>query len=236
MRVVRSDPRKRRSGQTRGLYFVVKSGNGAPRDNHGTFFSNFQEDARDPSSWRGGLPDCRRKLPTAAPPLSPGSPPRRPHTPDTPPSRASVRDRPRPTQPARGRPPRRLGDQPHPTLRARVWVSPPAAAPPVARDMAWSEAPPSPRRRGGSVDGGSARCGAPPLLAPATVCRWTSSAAVRSGEGRRQRHRRLPCRGCRRCRARHRRDCNGWWCARPLAAAAATVGPWTTARRRRRRR
>jgi len=30
---MRSDPRKRRSGQTRGLYFVVKSGDGAPRDN-----------------------------------------------------------------------------------------------------------------------------------------------------------------------------------------------------------
>jgi len=146
MRVVRSDPRKRRSGQTRGLYFVVKSGDGAPRDNQGTLCSNFQADARDPSSWRRGLPDGRRELPTAAPPLSSGSSPRRPHTPDTPPARASVRDRPRPTQPARGRPSRRRGDQPHPPPRARVWVSPPAAA-----------------------DGGPARCGAPPLLAPATV-------------------------------------------------------------------
>ena len=167
MKEVRSDPRKRRSGQTRGLYFVGKSGNGAPLDNQGTFCSKFQEDARD-ASWRG-LPDGRRDLPTAAPPLSSGSPSRRPHTPDTPPARASVRDRPRPTQLARGRPPRRRGDQPHPPPRARVWVSPPAAAPPVARDMAWSEAPPPPRRRGGSVDGGPARCGAP-LTPPPRHC------------------------------------------------------------------
>jgi len=166
---VRSDPWKRRSGQTRGLYFVVKSGNGAPRDNQGTFCPKFQSDARDPSSWRRGLPDGRRELPTAAPLLSSGSPPRRPHTPDEPPARSLVRHRPRPTQPARGRPPRRPGDQPHPPPRARVWVSPPAAAPPVGRDMTWFEAPPPPRRRGGSVDGGPARCGAPPLLPPSTV-------------------------------------------------------------------
>jgi len=47
--------------------------------------------------------------------------------------------------------------------------APLAAAPPVARDMAWSEAPPPPRRRGGSVHGGPAGCGAPILLALATV-------------------------------------------------------------------
>jgi len=57
---MRSDPRKRRSGQMRGLYFVVKSGDGASRDNQGTFCSNFQADARDPSSWRRGLPVGRQ--------------------------------------------------------------------------------------------------------------------------------------------------------------------------------
>jgi len=96
MRVMRSDRRKCRSGQPRGLYFVVKSGDDVPRDNEGTLCSNVQADARDPSSWRRGRPDERRELPTAAPQLSSGSPPRRPHTPDTPPPRthrcATARD------------------------------------------------------------------------------------------------------------------------------------------------
>ena len=91
--MVRSDPRKRRSGQTNGLYFVVKSGNGAPRDNQGTFCSNFQADARDPASCRRGLRDGGREQPTAAPPLSSGSrsaaaPTRRPAPPT--PQRARV--------------------------------------------------------------------------------------------------------------------------------------------------
>jgi len=149
--------------------FVVKSGDGAPHDNQGTFCLNFQADARDPSSWRRELPDGPRELPTAAPPLSSRSPPRWPHTPDTPPAHASVRDRPRPTRPGRGRPPHRRGDQPHALACARVWVPPPAAAPPVTRDIAWSKAAPPPGGRGGSVDGGPARCGASSLLAPTTV-------------------------------------------------------------------
>jgi len=194
MRVMRSDRRKRRSGQTRGLYSVVQSGDGAPRNNHGTFCLNVQADARDLSSWRRGLPDGRRELPTAAPPLSSGSPPRRPHTPDTPSARASVRDRPRPAPPARDWPPRRRGDQPHLPPSARVWGSPPWPPwrPSASTSPARTAAPDAPprrrphrpscaiwrgprrrrpplRRRGGSVDCGPARCGAPPLLAPATV-------------------------------------------------------------------
>jgi len=179
MRVMRLDPRKRRTGQTLGLYFVVKSGDGAPRDNQDTFCSNFHADARVSSSWRSELPDDRRELPTAAPPLSSGLPTRRPHTPDTPPARASVRDRPRPTRPARGRPPRRRGDQTHSPPRARVWVCPPwppwrpSSSTSPARTAATDAPPrrpphrpsrpiwrgrrcrrPAPRRRGGSDDGG----------------------------------------------------------------------------------
>jgi len=181
---MRSDPRKRRSGQTLRMYFVVKSGNSAPRDNQGTFCSNLQADARDPSSSRSGLPDGWRELPTAAPPVSSGSPPRRPHTPDTPPARASVRDHPRPTQPARGRPPRRRGDQPHPPPRARVWVSPPwppwrpSASTSSARTAAPDASPcrrphrPSrailhgPRSRSPRADAAAALTEAPPAAVP----------------------------------------------------------------------
>jgi len=183
MRVMGSDRRKCRSGQTHGLYFVVKSGYGAPRDKQGTFCSNVQAHAHDPSSRRSGIPSGRREPPTAAPPLSSMSPPRRPHTPETPPPRArpcaTARDQHRSR---RGRPPRQRGDKPHPPPSACVWVSPPW--PPWRRSASTSPArtaapdapprrrphrPPSaiwsgsrrrrpPRRRnGGSGHGGPAR-------------------------------------------------------------------------------
>jgi len=173
MRLMHSDRRRRRSGQTRGLYFVVQSGDGAPRDNQATFFSTVQADARHPSFWRRGLPDGRRELPTAAPLLSSGSPPRRPHTPDTSPPRARrcATDSNQHRRRAIGRRADEASSPTHPparacggSLRRHGGVRPPlchlhgprrptplptAAAPPVARDKSWFEAalpPPAPKR------------------------------------------------------------------------------------------
>jgi len=182
------------------------------------------------------------------------------HTRHTAPAHASVRDRPRPPQPACDRRPRRRGDQPHSPPSARLLVFPPwppwlPSAPTSPARTAAPDTPPRrrphrpsrtiwrgarrrrppARRGGGRVDGGPARRGAIPLLAPVIFSRGMSSAAVQSGEGRRQRHRRLCCGGCRCRRARHRCDCDGWWLRRrwrrrravvhvPAVAAAAAEG------------
>jgi len=162
---MRSNLRKRRSVQTRGLYFVDKFRDGAPRDNRSSL--------RPQNRCRRGHHRGGRTRPTpharvgARPPAtntagarSAAAPTRRPAPPTPPRARLSV-----PTMATVA--PACLGVTC--TDQGARRPAPPVAAPPFVRDMAWSEAQPPPRRRGGSVDGGPARCGAPPLLAPATV-------------------------------------------------------------------
>jgi len=162
MRVMRSDRRKRRSGQTSGLYFVVKSGDGAPRDNQATFCSKFQADVRDPSSsWRRGHLDgrregcqrphrCRRRGHHRGGRPRPKHPPRarggaRPPATDTAGARSAAAPKRRPPPPS---PQRTLAGVPAEAAAAPVRLhvtftdrgarrpAPPEAAPPVARDMA----------------------------------------------------------------------------------------------------